>query len=273
MNDAIVKALALSQVIVVYWLFPAMFLRALPALSFRKNPAWVADHPAFEAASVTPAWATGLFYAAGAAWLLVLADAVPAIGKLDLRSASLLPTCIWFAMFAGFMMFDHWRVGRRIPLPARRSASLTRRTVRSYLHPAWVWVCQMGYLSVIGVYALGLYLDVFDTDTGIRRMIGTAATLALTAPVLAWGTCRQPKEQDNLWGPASRKVEVLFMVAVQYAGLLLLGYTLMGDVFPALTLDNTVVLGAINLLTQVFLVVLMLRARHHGLQPALPTPT
>lgn len=264
MNDAIVKALAISQVIVVYWLFPALFLRALPGLSFRKNPAWVADHPDFQTASATPVWATGLFYLAGAAWLLVLTGAVPAIGGLGLRSASLLPTCTWLAMFACFMMFDHWRVGRRIPLPARRSASLARRSLRSYLHPAWVWTCQAGYLAVIGTYAAGLYLGVFDADTSIRRMIGACATLALTAPVLAWGVCRKPREQDNLWGPASRKVEILFMVAVQYAGLLVLVCTLMGDLFPAMTLDNAAVLGAVNLLTQAFLVILMLRARHSG---------
>jgi hypothetical protein len=264
MSNWIIYGLALSQIVILYGLFPAVFLRLMPGLYFLKNPEWIAQNPDFKLRSEMPALAAMLFYVVGLAWLVLLLYFKPSVAT-DGFQLGLAPACVWLVMLGACLVIDYFRVERHIPLPEQALATPGPRALRHYLNPYWVWLCFGLYAASILANALMYYQHHILPVVFERRMTGTAITLGIFTLALLYGLYRKPKPQDDIWGSSSRKLEVMFYLAVLYAGLLPVWARVIQDAFLYRDFDNAVFVGTVNVLIQVLVMVLLFKVQKHSL--------
>ncbi len=241
-----IYAVMLSQIAVLYWLAAPATIRLLYQSYLNKNPQWVAANPGFVDHAAQQRRAIALSRLLGALWLANLAYGVSGARSEQWLSLSLLlPMFVWLALELAVAGIAYRRVCQLIPLPAKRRATLERRTLAEFVHMGWI---LPGYvlLLAIGAGYLAAYLTerIDLTLMGWRLASLVAGTLIWTG-ALHYCIRRKKQPVDDALGPAYRRSEVLGTIPCLYLFALVLAVRALQDLFGvALVADVSLFAGA-----------------------------
>lgn len=171
-------------------------------------------------------------HAIGLAWLAVLLQTIVSGGS-EVRLIALLvgPIFPWMALCFGYAGIEYYRVCKKIPLPARRSTSLERRTLKDFMNPFWA---HLGYgliAMVAGIYAAALLRGLIATELFAARMTGLTIALVLQVLTLAYCIRRKKQPVDEELGPGYRRLEVIGNIPLLYLVVFIGGFRILQDLF------------------------------------------
>ncbi len=273
MNTSFAYAVAYIQIVFVYGLMPAFFLRFVAHLYAIRNPEWVAQHPDFIPGKSN--WRVGrwLFYALGVAWIALLTQFQRDAAAERLLAALYYPTSLWLILAMGYIGLEYLCVGRHIPPATKRSARFARRTLRELVHPGWLIACYALYGALFAAYLALFKLGRIPDFIFEARIITIAFVMVLFTLILIWGVVRKNQPGDDIfWGPSSRKFEVRFFVGGLYFGLAMFATHLARDGFGLPALENVSLFVAVNLLTQAFFLTMIIKLRRAANMGTLSVP-
>ena len=243
-----------SQIVVLYGLAAPTSVRLLRSSYQQRNPAWLAGQPELAARLGNTRAPVALCYGLATLWLLLLADMMATQGLDDkLNYALLLPAVCWIAVEAVIGAIDYRRVGRLIPPPARRRATLERRALGDFVHPVWLLPGLALLLGVAATYTTGYAHELIDGSVFGWRLVSLAVGAALWISTLRYCVGRKRNVVDDTLGPGYRQAEVIGTIACLYvfAGLALL--KALDDVYAVEWLSSVTTLACGSVLLQVAL--------------------
>ena len=253
-----VYLIAASQIIVLYGLAAPTSLRLVRRAYAQRNPAWLAMQPEIMARLQRRSLPLALFYGLATLWLAGLAYAI-ATGRIDdlLTAVLLLPALAWVVCEAAVGALDYRRIGRKIPLAARRHTTLQRRALRDFAPPAAI-VPGCGLLiGIVAVYGSAYSQELIDDRLFGVRLASLLLGTGLWIGTLRYCVRRKRNVVDDTLGPAYRQAEVIGTIACLYlyAGLALL--TALQDVYGWYLLDSVTLLAGGSVLIQAALLLWM----------------
>lgn len=245
----LIYSVAISAIVVLYWISAAGSIRLIDSSFLNKNPQWLADNPAFKARYMDSRYATRGFYFAGMAWLAVLGYLSAASSIEAVVVASVAATFLWVAMLFGHACLEYHRTWKKIPLPAKRQVTLERRALRDFVPPAWTYACYSLYALGVGIYVAAMVRGLISIPVFVGRMAGLAIVLVVGTLTLLYCVRRKRQPIDDAW-PAYRKMEVRGNVVVLYACLLVLVWRILQDLFSISLFDDLAFFTTVSALIQ-----------------------
>ena len=237
MSNWIAYIVGLSQIIVLHFLALPYCVRLTYSVYLGKNRQWVADNAAFRERYPLPKWSVWLSFLLGAGlFAFFLREIINAsVESSDVRSLLFdlfnLPALSFFIVYCGHAIVECFRVRRKIPLPAKRSVALERRSLETVINPKWVSVAYLLVVTVVVAYAAAYYADWISTRVFVKRT-AVMAMFSLTGSLMLAAAIRRKKQSvDEWWGPAYRKSEVVFGVVCLYLVAGIGALSLLQDVF------------------------------------------
>lgn len=209
MDNWIIFVLALSQIVVLYGISARTCLHAINKIFLDKNPVWVHENPDFYARFSKPKFAVFFLYFVGAAWLLGLSTIMSELDTISLFTYTVMPNFVWQLVLMVYLGVAYFRIAKKIPLAAKRSANLARRNLRDYVHPIWTILCAACYLIVFVAYATALSLKQIQLDVFFYRVAYVILVLLLTVGFLRYSLRRKKNFLDDAFGPTYRRWEVI----------------------------------------------------------------
>jgi hypothetical protein len=228
---------AFSQVVVLYFISGPAHVQAMRMLCLRRNPAWLAEHPALRARAALAGRLTALHVACGLACLAWLALAVAQGETSPVLVMATVPP--WLACELGCGAFLYYRVYRAIAPPPRRSASLAPRTLADLVSAAALYPAAFLLALIAGLYLLAWRNGVIDTGRFAWYLAGIALGVALWGATLAYCLRRRKRVADEDEDRASRRREILQTVACLYLFDLFHLYKLAAEVWRVDALPDT----------------------------------
>lgn len=250
MLESIFYLVAIIQIVMLYWLTANKTLRLIDDTFFSKNRAWIEQNPAFKKAHRESELASLSFYALGLGWLMLFVP--PAVSGMVIPAyLTIAPTLAWVALILAYAAVASQRIGRNIPLPARRSALFERRSLRDFVNPLWSTTCFVLFAAAAAFYAVGYGRGLIATDVFVGRMAGFAIMVPTGIATLLYCLRRKHQPIDDAWGPSYRRMEVRGNIAVLYLCLLVVAWCLLQDFFAVPPFSRVAFFSAINLMMQV----------------------
>jgi hypothetical protein len=256
MTDWAIYLVAISQIIVLYWLSTASNIRFINNTLLSKNPQWVAEHPAIKqryAAQKLQAMAfyiVGVAALAGLGYLALTASINAAIG------VSVGSLFLWLAMLIAYAYNEYQHTWKAIPAPAKRSASLERRALRDFVPPVLTYACYGLYAVGIAIYLTAMLRDLVPVHVFVGRMIGVAVVLVVGSMTLLYCVWRKKQPIDDEW-PNYRKLEVRGNVALLYCLFPILIWRMLEDLFSISLFNDATLFAAMSALMQILLLVFL----------------
>ncbi len=247
MNKWAIFAIALSQIVVFYFLIITPYLRLLDGIYFSRNRAWLAEHPELTG---PPKVSSAIFHGVGAAWLALMAYSLSLPQGIDARLLSVAPTLVWLLMLGIYHAFEYHRIYRKIPLPAKRSAPFLRRALRDYVGRRWTWPLYAAYAGVVAVYIVADQRGTIEHAIAAPRLLGLSFMIVLSAAILLYILRRKQQPIDIAWGPTYRQIEVIGFIIMSYAMLILLGAILLQDFYAYAMFSMVDFFAVTNLILQ-----------------------
>ncbi len=228
----LITAITVSQIVILYGLAAPLAMRETCELFLSRNHDWVMQNPAFRQKHGALRYATGLSWLIGAAWLARTFHVASGTDTSDSEQIFLLagPVFSWVILCVGYGCIAYFRVGRRIPLPTKRSASLERRTLRDYIHPAWVYLGYSLVTAISVLYLLAYMRDTVTADLFVARMSGLALAMTLQTSALLYCIRRKRQPIDGHIGPSYRKLEIICNIAILYLLIFIGAFRILQDV-------------------------------------------
>lgn len=262
MNDWIIFALAVSQIVVLYWLCTRNFFAVINKIYLDKNVAWIRDNPAFYARFSQAKYAVFLMYVIGAFWLFGLASTFDDKTDEKLFFYTIMPNFVWQLVLTVYVIVMYFRISKKIPLAAKRSASLVRRTLGDYVHPLWTVLWVGCYLFVFGAYVVALSNQQIDMNTFLYRLIYVFVVLLLTAAFVRYSVRRKKHFLDDVFGSSFRRWEVIAnFVFSMLGGALVVLWVMVNDLTSSLWATQISMAVAMSVVTQLLLIYLTFNAR------------
>lgn len=228
----LVYAVAFSQILILYGVATASNARLVYHLYLSKNRQWVNENPAFRQRYAAPRFAIWLSYAMGLAWLAVLLQTMAGGGPEGRLIALLVgPIFSWMALCFGYAGIEYHRVCKKIPLPARRSTSLERRTLRDFMNPFWAYLGYGLIALVAAVYVTALLRGIIAMELFAARMTGLTIAVVLQVLTLAYCIRRKKQPVDEELGPGYRRLEVIGNIPLLYLVVFIGGFRILQDLF------------------------------------------
>lgn len=209
MKDWIIFALAISQIVILYWVSARCCTSVINKIFLDKNAAWVRDNPAFYARFSQPKYTTYILYALGVCWLFGLFTVMNVMDDTTFFLYTMMPNFIWQVMLLVYVIVAYFRIARQIPLPAKRSANLARRNLGDYVHPFWIVLCAACYLFVLGAYVVALLNHHIEFHVFVSRILYVGLVLLIAVVFLRHSLRRKKNFLDDTIGASFRRWEVI----------------------------------------------------------------
>ncbi len=223
MQTAVLYLVACSQVVILYFLSAPIYFRLIRHSFLSKNPEWLDSNPAFarrQAAAGSSVW---LARGAGAACLLYFVwrlTAGPGTDQGPDAEAGWLvlyaPMLGWIALEGVYGALAYYRIYRRIPLPARRRASLERRALGDLVNPYCLYPACFLLAVLAGNYLAAWQRAAIDGSLLLARLAGMALCAAAWYSSLQYYLRRKPRPLDHHLGPSYRRLEIIETVLCLY---------------------------------------------------------
>jgi hypothetical protein len=250
MLQSAIYLVAIIQIVMLYWLTANKTLRLIDDTFFSKNRTWVEQNPAFKTQHRESKMATLSLYVAGSAWLVLVVHA-GASGAAIPAYLMFAPTLAWSVLMLIYAGVANQRIGRKIPLPAKRSVLFERRSLRDFARPAWTTTCFVLYAVAIAAYAVGYGRGLIATEVFVGRMVGIAIMLPTGIATLLYCVRRKQQPIDEAWGPSYRRMEVRGNIVLLYLCLVLLAWCMLQDFFAAPPINKEAFFSVVSLMMQV----------------------
>ncbi len=262
MNNWVIFALAVSQIVVLYGISVRSCLGAINKVFLDKNIAWVNENPAFSARFAQPTYTAFIMYALGAVWLLALFKTFDAMDDTTLFFYTMMPNFVWQVVLMIYLIVAKLRIARHIPLPSKRSASLVRRNLGDYVHPAWTVMCGACYLFVIGAYIVALTNQHFELAVFGARMLFVCLVLLITVVFFRYSLRRKKNFLDEAFGAAFRRWEVIANFGFSMlGGAVVVLWVMINDLTTTMWASQLSLAVAFGVVTQSLLIYLSLNSR------------
>ncbi len=262
MNDWIIVALAVSQIVVLFWLSTRSCLALINKIYLDKNVAWVRDNPAFYKRFSQPKYAKFMMYLIGAFWLFGLSSMLDERSDTKLFFYTIMPNFVWQLVLAVYVVAMYFLIAKKIPLAAKRSTNLARRNLRDYVHPLWTALCVGCYLFVFGAYVVALSNQQIETNTFLYRVIYVCFVLLITTVLLRYSVRRKKHFLDDVFGSSFRRWEVIAnFVFSMLGGALVVLWVMINDLTASLWATQINIAVALSVVTQILLIYLTFNAR------------
>lgn len=245
-----IHLVTIVQIVMLYWLTANKMLRLIDDTFFSKNRAWVEQNPAFKTQCQASKVSTLSFYALGSAWLVLAVH--PLVSGTSIPAYLMVaPTTAWVALICIYAAVANRRISRKIPLPAKRSVSFERRSLRDFVNPVWAIACFVLFAAAIVAYAVGYGRGLIATEVLVGRMAGFAIMLPIGSATLFYSLRRKQQPIDDAWGPSYRRMEVRGNIAVLYLCLVVVAWCMLQDFFAVPPINKEAFFSVINLMMQV----------------------
>jgi hypothetical protein len=219
MSNWIAYVVGLSQIIVLHILALPYCVRMTYSVYLGKNPQWVADNVAFRERYPIPRRIVWLSYFLGTGLFAFFLYSILNVGS-DTRTLLLdlfnWPIASFATLYCAHAIVECFRVRRKIPLPAKRSVVLERRSLQSVINQKWAQVAYLLVSIVVCSYLFAYYAGWIETRIFVKRTAVIAMFTLATSLMLAAGVLRKKQSLDEWWGPAYRKSEVVLGIACLY---------------------------------------------------------
>lgn len=232
MTETLLIALAVSQVIVMFFICVPYYGKVLINLGLRKNPKWVKEHSEFNRQKVLDVVHTYFHYALGVVTSVMIIKYVWITpGAVHSLWLLLIPMVISVGATLMFMIVLQRLVISKIPAPELVKASLDDRRL-STLIPMWV---IYGGLALIGliyvVYGWAYTTEIISTKTTSERLIGLSGFMVLWGGMLIYTLKRKHSEIEIIFKENGRKIEMWNIFAVLYLGVFVGLWRVLGDFY------------------------------------------
>lgn len=262
MNDWIIFALAVSQIVVLFWLSSRKCFAVINKIYLDKNVTWIRDNPAFFARFSQAKYTVFFMYVIGAFWLFGLGATFDNKTDETLFFYTIMPNFVWQLVLAVYVVVMYFRIAKKIPLAAKRSASLARRTLGDYVHPLWTVLWVACYLFVFGAYVVALSNQQIDMNTFLYRVIYVCFVLLLTSAFVRYSVRRKKNFLDDVFDSSFRRWEVIGnFVFSMLGGALVVLWVMVSDLTSTLWATQISMAVAMSIVTQLLLIYLTFNAR------------
>lgn len=262
MNNWIIFTLAMSQIVVLYGMSVRSCLGAINKIFLDKNLAWVRENPAFSARYAQPKYTVFILYAMGALWLLGLFSTLDTMDDTKLFFYTMMPNFVWQVVLMIYLIVAKLRIASRIPLPSKRRASLMRRNLGDYIHPAWTVLCGACYLFVIGAYLVALSNQQIELGVFVARLLYVLLVLLITVVFLRHSLRRKKIFLDDTFGASFRRWEVIANFSFSMlGGAAVVLWVMINDLTTTMWASQLNLAVALGVVTQTLLVYLSFNSR------------
>jgi hypothetical protein len=245
-----IHLITITQIVMLYWLTANKMLRLIDDTFFSKNRAWVEQNPAFKTQYQASKMAALSFYALGSAWLVLAVH--PLVSGTSIPAYLMVaPTMAWVALIFIYAAVAHRCISRNIPLPAKRSVSFERRSLRDFVNPVWTTTCFLLFAVAIVAYAVGYGRGLIANEVFVGRMAGFVIMLPIGSATLLYALRRKQQPIDDAWGPSYRRMEVRGTIACLYFCLAVVAWCMLQDFFAVPFLNKEAFFSVMNLMMQV----------------------
>ena len=262
----------LSQTVVLYWIGAPAAMRQLYLGFFARNPEWSGQDGRMARLHRAQKQAIGMVRLAGVAWLLYVGRLL-ALGADpgDLIPAALASMLCWLALDIAIGAIEQQRIGRSIPLPARRTATFAPRTVGAFIHRAWIVFGLLATAGVCGAYLLAHHEGLVDDERLLARLTVVVLGSAAWCAALWYAVHRKKHAIDVAYGPGHRHFDIHGTVGTLYVFAAAAGFFVVRDLTGLYLLSDALFIALASLILQGFVLVAVRRFRSAASTP-LPSP-
>ena len=232
MTETLLITLAVSQVIVLFFICMPYYGKVMIELGLRKNSGWITEHPEFTRHKLLEKFHSYFHYVLGVVTSVMIINYVwISPGTVHFLWLLLVPLGVSLSAFLLFTAALQRLVIKTIPAPDRIKASLDDRRLSS-LVPMWVVYLGVACLFILfGIYSGAIVTEVINIEIATERLIGLSGFIVLWVGILIYTVKRKHSEMELIFKENGRKYELWQIVVTLYLGVFVGIWRILGDFY------------------------------------------